>query len=40
MNRDEQLAARQRQFAEDAAEQAEWEAKARRDFENRRDSAR
>jgi hypothetical protein len=40
MNRDEQLAARQRQFAEDAAEQAEWEAKARRDFESRRDSAR
>ena len=35
MNNDEQRLAREAQNAEDAAEQAEWEAKARRDYEDR-----
>jgi hypothetical protein len=39
MGFEQQQRARERQFAEDAEEQVEWEAKARRDFESRRDSA-
>ncbi len=39
MDFDQQKAARQRQFDEDAQKQVEWEASARRDFENRRGSA-